>query len=73
MTNGLATVSTAVLRQRVNKRLRTKHSLTYMSRVKNGHAGSASLQDVTRQEAASILEEAAAALRRPVSRSTSPK
>lgn len=65
MTQDLANVSTALLRLRVNKRLRTRHSLSYISRVKHGHEGSPSLQDVVRQEMAKILDEAAAAVRAP--------
>lgn len=57
----LATVSTSLLRDRVNKRLRTKHSLSYISRVKNGRAGSPSLRDVVAQEVARIYTEAAKA------------
>jgi hypothetical protein len=58
MTQDLANVSTALLRQRVNKRLRVTHSLSYISRVKHGKAGSPSLRDVVNQEVAKILSEA---------------
>ena len=65
MSEDLASVSTEVLRQRVNARLGSRHDHSYISRVKHGRAGSPSLRDVVRQEMAKILDEAAAAARAP--------
>ncbi len=59
-------VSTTLLRERVNKRLRTKHSLSYISRIKHGRAGSPSLRDVVAQEIARMLSEAAAKAQKPI-------
>ncbi len=63
MTDSLANVSTSLLRERVNKRLGSKHDLSYISLVKHGRRGSPALRDVVRQEMAKILDEAAAAVR----------
>ncbi|MEO7426331.1 MAG: hypothetical protein ABI036_14170 [Fibrobacteria bacterium] len=55
----LAKVNLRILTERVNKRLKTKHDEPYMSKVRGGIGGSASLQDVCRQEEARMLREAA--------------
>lgn len=61
MNQTLANVSTRILTQRVNRRLKTKSRESYISRVKHGKAGSASLKDVVNQEVIALLEEARAA------------
>jgi hypothetical protein len=65
MPEGLVTVSTSILRQRVNKRLGKNFSLSHISQVKHGKKGAASLRDIVKQVSESMILEAADAIRQP--------
>lgn len=57
----LAKVNLKILTERVNRLLGTGHDEPYMAKVRQGNAGSAALQKVTRDEIAKMLQEAATA------------